>query len=68
VQFHTTVTFEDLGGDRTRITLHAPLHQPNEVRRTESSAIDPAVPDGEIALFQESGEQYPDATACRGVR
>ena len=23
VQFHTTVTFEDIGGDRTRLTLHA---------------------------------------------
>jgi uncharacterized protein YndB with AHSA1/START domain len=23
VQFHTTVTFEDLGGNRTRLTLHA---------------------------------------------
>jgi uncharacterized protein YndB with AHSA1/START domain len=33
VQFHTTVTFEDLGGNRTRLTLHAVFQSAAERER-----------------------------------
>jgi uncharacterized protein YndB with AHSA1/START domain len=33
VQFRTTVTFEDLGGNKTRLTLHAVFPSPAERER-----------------------------------